>query len=99
MPTRVQIIHEVKLDDAELSEVKLEVKPNTLHWDLCFQWCQYIHENEPSEFGYRFIWRHPGGKLQPARGQARIPSLKVLKMLMGKLEAAGWGGETAAGWK
>lgn len=34
-------------------------------WQLCFQWCEYIYEDEDdtSEFGYRFIWRRPDGSL------------------------------------
>ena len=63
-------------------------------WVLLFQWCMYIYDNGESQKGYRFIWRRPkleGWSLQAARGQARIPSLKIAKILMKKAEAEGWG--------
>ncbi|MDR1847071.1 MAG: hypothetical protein LBR17_03020 [Bacteroidales bacterium] len=36
-------------------------KYDTGEWTLCFQWCEYIYENEDDEkeFGYRFILRRP----------------------------------------
>ena len=46
---------------------------------------------EEQYYGYRFIWRTPEGKLQPARGQARIPSIKIAKELMDYAIAEGWG--------
>ena len=79
---RVQVIHEVGEDFGEEG------------WTLWFQWCLYVYDDGNSENGYRFIWRHPassGGKLQAARGQARIPSLAVAKSLMERAEQAGWG--------
>jgi hypothetical protein len=58
----VQIHHEVMLGQSG-------------HWRLCFQWVTYRYEDgSPAQDGYRFIWRRPDGSLQPARGQARIPS-------------------------
>lgn len=70
-------------------EVRLG-KPND--WQLCFQWCEYIYENEDDErqMGYRFIWRRPNGSLQAARGQARIPSLADMNKLLKLAEEAGW---------
>jgi hypothetical protein len=41
--------------------------------------------------GYRFIWRRPDGSLQPARGQARILSLKAAEKLMEMARNEGWG--------
>ena len=41
--------------------------------------------------GYRFIWRRSDGSLQPARGQARIPSLFDAELLMKLAREAGWG--------
>lgn len=58
---------------------------------LCLQWVRYNYENGEVEEGYRFIWRYPNGNLQPARGQARIPSLALARELMDKAVAAGWG--------
>jgi hypothetical protein len=78
MPTRVQIKNEV-------STGKDTGKP-----ELCFQWVQYVYDNGNSEFGYRFIWRR-GNRLQPARGQARLPSIKVIEELIQKAKDAGWG--------
>lgn len=63
-------------------------------WRLCFQWCLYAYDDGTSEFGYRFIWRHPiseGGGLQPARGQARIPSIRRARALMDRAFNEGWG--------
>lgn len=63
-------------------------------WTLCLQWCLYVHDNGTTEEGYRFIWRRPkteGKSLQAARGQARIPSLRVARELMAKAEQNGWG--------
>jgi hypothetical protein len=60
-------------------------------WQLCFQWVTYTHNNgTPSERGYRFIWRRPDGTLQPARGQARIPSAADLFELMQRATRDGW---------
>src|SRR5262249_35674226 len=76
--TRVQIINEATNDDES-------------GWRLCFQWCRYLHDDGEIEFGYRFIWRHPDGKLQPARGQARIGSIAQAKALMDSAKSEGWG--------
>jgi hypothetical protein len=59
-------------------------------WQLWFQWCRYDLD-DGVQYGYRFVWRRPDGALQAARGQARIPSIKVGKELMDKAIAEGWG--------
>jgi hypothetical protein len=59
-------------------------------WQLWFQWCRY-ELDDGTQYGYRFIWRRPGGALQAARGQARIPSIEVGKALMDKAISEGWG--------
>ncbi len=43
------------------------------------------------DHGYRFIWVTPEGNLQPARGQARLPSLKIAQDLMAQAKEQGWG--------
>ncbi len=58
---------------------------------LCLQWCRYVYDNGTLEQGYRFIWRRPDHSLQAARGQARIPSINVMKDLISCAGAAGWG--------
>jgi len=60
-------------------------------WRLCLQWGRYQYDNmsEP-QAGYRFIWRRPDGSLQPARGQARIPSLFDAELLIKLAREAGW---------
>ncbi|HET8888080.1 MAG TPA: hypothetical protein VFQ41_04185 [Candidatus Angelobacter sp.] len=62
-------------------------------YNLYFQWGTYYYD-EPDhdpEQGYRFIWRKPPeGKLQPARGQARIPNAETLFELLRKATEAGW---------
>ena len=74
----VQIINEVR--DGKLNE-----------WNLCFQWVQYHYNNgDDTEFGYRFIWRTPENRLQPARGQARIPDSDTIYRLIEKAKRDGW---------
>jgi len=61
-------------------------------WKLCLQWVTYFYENGTRKEGYRFIWRRPvSGNLQPARGQARIPSLAIARQLIKTAEREGWG--------
>lgn len=95
MATNVQILKEVCLDHEG-------------GWKLCFQWCRYCydqkaiddHEYPICETGYRFIWRYPQtGKLQAARGQARLPSIAVINQLTEMARADGWGDmEASAEW-
>ncbi len=80
---RVQVLAETSLDNS-----------NSEEWTLWFQWCRYLYDDGGMQHGYRFIWRWPkkdGGALQAARGQARIPSIKVLEELVAKARAEGWG--------
>lgn len=63
---------------------------NSNDWHLCFQYCTYNYDDGSQEEGYRFIWRMPDGKLQPARGQARIPDAASLNRLVAAATAAGW---------
>jgi hypothetical protein len=58
---------------------------------LFYQWCRFESDEYGTQFGYRFIWRQPGGNLQAARGQARIPSAAAAKALIDKAEEEGWG--------
>lgn len=67
----------------------------TNSWELCFQWCLYVYDDGSTENGYRFIWRRPDGTLQPARGQARLPSISVITSLMNDAIAQGWGSNQA----
>lgn len=76
--SRVQVRNEVALDTSS-------------GWVLCLQWCLYVFDDGTTEEGYRFIWRRPGGSLQAARGQARIPSLRVMERLAGMARTQGWG--------
>jgi len=78
---RVQIINEVMTGSPK----------ETKEWELCFQWCLYVYDDGTNEHGYRFIWRRPDGNLQPARGQARIPSVKKAIELMEIAKKEGWG--------
>jgi hypothetical protein len=67
-------------------------KPTKGGWTLCLQLVRYVFEGGKTEDGYRFIWRRANGNLQAARGQARLPSLKVVRSLMAQAEDQGWGG-------
>jgi hypothetical protein len=84
MTTRVTVVQ----------EARRPVEPSG--WQLCFQWVLYTYDVEtpkPSrQFGYRFIWRYPpNGNLQPARGQARLPSIGEIEKLLQMAKDAGWG--------
>jgi hypothetical protein len=84
MSTDVQIINQTTIDDTS----------DPTKWTLWFQWVCYINDDGTKQYGYRFIWRYPmveGGGLQPARGQARIPSMQWLQVLVAKAKAEGWG--------
>ncbi len=79
---KVEIIKEVATGDPSV----------TNNWELCFHWAKYKYDNGDSQHGYRFMWRHPtSGYLQPARGQARLPSLKMANSLIQKAIDEGWG--------
>ena len=78
---RVQVINEVMTGDPKVNN----------QWELCLQWCLYVYDDGSSENGYRSIWRRPDGSLQPARGQARIPSLNQATVLMDMAKSEGWG--------
>lgn len=79
---RVQIIKEVATGDPK----------ETGNWELCFQWCLYVYDDGTNQHGYRYIWRRgTDGSLQPARGQARLPSINIARELMEKAVVAGWG--------
>ena len=60
------------------------------NYKLCFQFGEYTYDEGDSEYGYRFIWRYPNGNLQPARGQARIPSIANLLELLSIAVREGW---------
>ena len=72
------------------NEAKI-TKPS--NWELCFQYCRYEYGDSQrnQENGYRFIWRKPDGKLQGARGQARIPSISDILTLTSIALQEGWG--------
>ena len=63
---------------------------NAGEWRLCFQKVIYNYDNGETEDGFRFIWRTPENKLQPARGQARIPDSTWLFKLLEKARSEGW---------
>ena len=61
---------------------------------LSFQWCRYLYDQESGggmDYGYRFIWESPTRGLMAHRGQARIPSIKILESLIAKAKEEGWG--------
>ncbi|WP_027128547.1 hypothetical protein [Fusobacterium perfoetens] len=77
---------------AHVNVIKETRKFNQLGiWDLAFQYCEYIYDDGTSEYGYRFIWITPEGKLQPARGQARILSISDILNLVSQSLQEGWG--------
>jgi hypothetical protein len=60
-------------------------------WQLMLQRVTYNYDDGHVEDGYRFIYRTKEGALQPARGQARIPSLKQAEALIARARSEGWG--------
>jgi hypothetical protein len=79
---RVQVLNETDIGDSD-------------GWRLCLQRARYVYDDGSLEEGFRFIWRRPNGTMQGARGQARIPSLKIARILMARAEEQGWGGFAA----
>ena len=60
-------------------------------WTLLFQRVRYCwRPSGDYQDGFRDMWRRPDGSLQPARGQARIPSLKVLHAMYEEAVKRGW---------
>lgn len=56
---------------------------------LAFEDCRYIYDNGTFDDGYRFIWKIDG-KRMAHRGQARLPSKKVIQELLDQAEKQGW---------
>jgi hypothetical protein len=82
---------EVKGATARVQVIAEVAEGHEGNWRLCFQWCRYIYADGRMQEGTGSFWRRPDGSLQAARGQARIPSLKVARALMKDAETAGWG--------
>jgi hypothetical protein len=77
-----------------INQATAHSNPAPTDWTLWFQWCRYFYDDGRMNYGYRFIWKRPqaeGGSLQAARGQARIPSVRVLEQLVMQARAEGWG--------
>ncbi|HZQ90828.1 MAG TPA: hypothetical protein VFA60_03455 [Terriglobales bacterium] len=64
-------------------------------WRLAFQKVRYVYADGEVQDGYRFIWYRPDGSLQPARGQARIPSLAKVEWFLRQAERK-WGKDKGA---
>lgn len=72
-------------------EVKTHGPQVTDGWQLAFQWCRYVNQDDGTgRHGYRFIW-YRNGKMQPTRGQARIPSIGLATKLIDLAKSEGWG--------
>lgn len=81
----------IKVEGMARIKVHNEVRDGyTADWNLCFQFCTYNYDDRSQEDGYRIIWRTPEGKLQPVRGQARIPDAATLNRLIRSAESQGW---------
>lgn len=77
----------------EIRQRELDGLDNWKGWELCFQHCRYVYDNGEIEEGFRFIWRRPNGSLQPARGQARLPSVGEAQRFIERATSLGWNGE------
>jgi len=60
-------------------------------WKLCFQWCTYFYSDGGQQNGYRFIYKRPDGRLQAARGQARLPNMEIIHEMLEQAKREGWG--------
>lgn len=87
---RVSVLKEVRIYPGD-------GEPKAGKWCICYQWCLYVYGNGETENGYRFIWRRGNGHLQAARGQARLPSRKVIEWLMAEASKQGWGDNSDSG--
>ena len=58
---------------------------------LYLQYGRWDYSDRNWQAGYRFIWEDAEGRLIPARGQARLPSLAAAEELMAVAKAEGWG--------
>ncbi len=79
------------LNEVKRSEITSENFNREQDWDLCLHEGIYKYDNQTSEYGFRFIYRRPGGNIQAARGGARIPSLEVADQLIAEARRRGWG--------
>jgi hypothetical protein len=72
-----------------LGEIRQPCRPNG--WSLAFQRVIYNYpDGEAPEGGFRFIWYKDTGDLQPARGQARIPTLDDAESLIRQAQERRW---------
>ena len=69
---------------------EIQAPPEPNGWVLCFHEATW-HFPHHTEHGYRFMWRYPWGDLQPARGQARLPSLARIQWFLDEARRQGWG--------
>ena len=75
-----------------IEEVRTTAPKTSGEWELAFQWCRYVDQEDGSSYhGYRFIWYRPDGSLQAARGQVRLPSIRLIRDLTERAESEGWG--------
>ena len=76
-----------------IKQTSLTPDPGPTDWSLWLQWCRYLYDDDAGsmDYGYRYIWKRPGGALQAARGQARVPSMAEMEQLIAKAKAEGWG--------
>lgn len=65
-------------------------------WRMCLQWARWVYTTGQVEHGYRFIWRRPDGSMHATRGQARLPSLIAIQMLVDVARQAGWNASETA---
>ncbi len=70
---------------------EVQLKPDERDYTLTFQKCTFTYDDGDLILdGFRFMWRRPNGRLQTARGQARIPSPEELFTLLHLASEAGW---------
>jgi len=76
---------------ARVQVLRQAIEGSSGDWQLAFQWCRYLYDDNEIQEGYRFVWRRPDGTIQAARGQARIPSIERAQALMSQARQEGWG--------
>ena len=60
-------------------------------WKICLQYG--VFDDDTHHPGYRFIWRDADDVTMPYKGQSKLPSLSVVKILIEKADREGWGKE------
>ena len=57
-------------------------------WKICLQYGAF--DDYMTQPGYGFIWKAPDDVTQAYRGQSKIPSISVVRLLIENADREGW---------